>query len=118
MNTVIISECLKDDATAVYLFIRKLIAKLKLKFIYTSKLIYVTDGVTLLEQIQLFKPILIMHNIDFACDAEWHFHATSYGKGPCDGIGGAVKRKTTQVSLTREYNNQISTPQHIHLQLQ
>lgn len=40
-------------------------------------------------------------------DVEWHFFATSHGKGPCDGIGGAFKRNAAKASLQRPYNNQI-----------
>ena len=30
--------------------------------------------------------------MDFGIPAEWQFHATAHGKGPCDGIGGNLKR--------------------------
>ena len=36
---------------------------------------------------------LCYHKEDFGIPAEWHFFATSHGKGPCDGVGGAVKRE-------------------------
>ena len=39
------------------------------------------------------------HEEDFGVSAEWHFFATSHGKGPCDGIGGTTKRLATKVSL-------------------
>jgi hypothetical protein len=42
--------------------------------------------------------------------AEWHFFATSHGKGPCDGVGGTVKRLAVRASLQRPYNKQIMTP--------
>lgn len=32
-------------------------------------------------------------------EAEWHFHATAHGKGPCDGIGAVLKREATRASL-------------------
>lgn len=35
--------------------------------------------------------------------AEWHFYATSHGKGPCDGIRGKVKRIATRASIQKEY---------------
>ena len=31
------------------------------------------------------------HERDFGIPAEWHFYATSHGKGACDGVGGMVK---------------------------
>ena len=42
--------------------------------------------------------------------AEWHFFATSHGKGPCDGVGGTVKRLAAHASLQRPYYDQIMTP--------
>jgi hypothetical protein len=45
--------------------------------------------------------------------AEWHFFATSHGKGPCDGVGGTVKRLAARASLQRPVNNQILTPRQL-----
>ena len=45
--------------------------------------------------------------------AEWHFFATSHGKGPCDGVGGTVKRLAARASLQRPINNQITTPRQL-----
>jgi len=50
----------------------------------------------------------------FSIDAEWHFFATSHGKGPCDGIGGALKRNATKASLQRPYSNQITTAKDLY----
>ena len=37
--------------------------------------------------------------MDFGIPAEWHFHATAHGKGPCDGIGEDLKRLAALASL-------------------
>ena len=34
------------------------------------------------------------NEVDFGMPAEWHFFATSDGKGPCDGVGGTVSSLT------------------------
>ena len=41
---------------------------------------------------------LMHHQLDFGVPASWSFHATSHGKGACDGIGGPVKRATSPES--------------------
>ena len=41
------------------------------------------------------------------------FVATSHGKGPCDGIGGTVKRLAAKASLQRPYSEQIMTPRQL-----
>ena len=46
---------------------------------------------------------------DFGLECEWHFFATSHGKGSCDGIGGTVKRSVAKASLHRVYQQQILT---------
>ena len=39
------------------------------------------------------------HYEDFGIVAEWHFFATSHGKGPPDGVGGTVEREAATASL-------------------
>lgn len=41
-------------------------------------------------------------------EAQLHFYATVYGKGPCDGLGGNLKRLATRASL-QSTNNAITT---------
>lgn len=50
------------------------------------------------------------HQQDYQIEAEWHFHATSHGKGPCDGIGGTLKRGGARSSIVREYGEEIPAP--------
>ena len=56
---------------------------------------------------------LCNHEIDFGVPAEWHFFATSHGKGPCDGVGGTVKRLAARASLQRPLDDQILTPRQL-----
>ena len=39
---------------------------------------------------------LCLHESDFGIPAEWHFLATSHGKGACDGIGTCQPADTLQ----------------------
>ena len=43
------------------------------------------------------------------------FFATSHGKGPCDGVGGTVKRLAARASLQRPYSDQIMSPKQLFL---
>lgn len=36
---------------------------------------------------------------DFGLHAEWNFFATCHGKGPCDALGGVLKRNASRASL-------------------
>ncbi|XP_044575208.1 uncharacterized protein LOC123259016 [Cotesia glomerata] len=53
---------------------------------------------------------LYYHEDDFDIPAEWHFFATAHGKGPCDGIGGILKRLAARASLQLAVDKQITTP--------
>ena len=55
---------------------------------------------------------LTYHMEDFKVAAEWHFFPTSHGKGPCDGIGGTLKRLASRASL-QKINNPIRTPREL-----
>jgi len=39
------------------------------------------------------------------------FFATSHGKGPCDGVGGTIKRLAARAS---PYDNRIMTPRQLY----
>ena len=41
---------------------------------------------------------LCFHEADFGVPAEWHFSATSHGKGACDGVGGTVKDRLQELA--------------------
>ncbi|XP_044005534.1 uncharacterized protein LOC122850452 [Aphidius gifuensis] len=45
---------------------------------------------------------------DYQIEAEWHYFATAHGKGPCDGVGGTLKREAARASLQRRVDEQIT----------
>ncbi|KAF2900919.1 hypothetical protein ILUMI_05268 [Ignelater luminosus] len=47
-------------------------------------------------------------------EAEIHFHAISHGKGPCDGLGGNIKRLATRASLQSAPSKAITTPKRLY----
>ena len=57
---------------------------------------------------------LCLHQENFRVSAEWHFYATSHGKGACDGLGGTLKRLAARASLQQPYNDQIMTPRQLY----
>lgn len=109
-NYVIISESLHHDTTAVHLFITKM-----MKFLTENlptpitKVYYVSDGAASQYKNKSNFMNILQHKEDFdGISCEWHFHATSHGKGPCDGIGGILKRKAFRASLTQQYTRGIT----------
>lgn len=75
-----------------------------------KKIYYFSDGSAAQYKNRKNFTNLCFHKDDFDIDAEWHFSATAHGKGPCDGVGGTVKRLAARASLQRPYENQIQTP--------
>ena len=114
ISYVIISDCMHHDTVAVYLFQKNLISFLKQE-LHTApkKIIYFSDGAASQYKNRKNFVNLCNHEADFGVKAEWHFSATSHGKGACDGVGGTVKRLASRASLQRPYDQQIITPRQL-----
>lgn len=109
---VFISDCLTHNTGLVHVFQRKLINFIKQDFMPSlKKVYYFSDGSAAQYKNRKNFSNLCHHTEDFdGVEAEWHFYATSHGKGVCDGVGGTVKRLATKASLQNPVNNQILTP--------
>lgn len=108
-SVIVIAESLKHDFAAVKLFQNKLLQYLKSTFSVIKKIYFFSDGAG-----GQYKNRFNFHNLcemkySENIDVEWHFFATSHGKGPCDAIGGTLKRLATKASLQRPFENQITT---------
>ena len=113
-NFVIFSENLKHDSVAVHLFNGILISHLKGKFgDRISKIFYFSDGAVSQYKNKYKLLNLINHKNDFGINAEWHFFATSHGKGACDGIGGTVKRHAYFTSLQKDTDLLLTSPERL-----
>lgn len=109
-SLVIISDCLHHDSVAVYVFTRIVIDFIKSEIGIPSRVYYFSDGAP--QQFKNFKNFINLwfHKQDFSISAEWHFFATAHGKGPCDGIGGTLKRLASRASLQLPPDRQILKP--------
>ena len=106
-----ISDCLQHDTVAVYLLQKKLIIFLKEALPFQlKKIINFSDGAASQYKNRKNYSNLCHHELDLGIKAEWHFSATSHGKGACDGLGGTVKHLAARASLQRSYQEQIMTP--------
>ena len=112
-SAAVISDCNNHNTVAVHSFLKPVINYVKLLCPTVNKLLYFTDGAA--SQYKNYKNLanLACHLDDFGLSAEWHFFATSHGKGPCDGIGGTIKRLARRKSLQCVNNSKedIQTPQ-------
>ncbi|XP_057336012.1 uncharacterized protein LOC130674639 [Microplitis mediator] len=113
-SLIIISDNNHHDTVAVYVYLKIITDFIKDLNSTAAKVFYFSDGAP--QQFKNFKNFvnIYYHKEDFNLDAEWHFFATAHGKGPCDGIGGVVKRKAAKASLQRPIDNQITTPEEFY----
>lgn len=105
---IIISEELRHDSVAVNLFISKMVAFLRINQSKVIKKIYfMSDGAASQYKNRKNFASLCKFQSKYDIEAEWHFFATSHGKGPCDAIGGTIKRMATRASLAKEREHPI-----------
>lgn len=94
---VINSDYLQHDKYVVAVFTEKI--QCDYPELLISRLIYQSNGTG-----QHFKQkysicIALFQSFD---NVEWHFSATSHGKGPIDGLGGTMKRRIKEATLSRK----------------
>lgn len=99
INIIFISEVRSHNSILVYTFLKKLNEFLKKRFPHLHEILYVSDGSAEQYKNKSNFKNLCCHYEDFGVKAEWHFWPTSHGKGPCDGIGGTLKRRAREASL-------------------
>ena len=109
-----ISDELNHSTVSVYAFQCKLISHLKEILPSVKKIFYFSDGCA--EQYKNRKNFINLahHFGDFGIEAQWHFFATSHGKGPYDGIGGTIKREAAYYSLKQPYSGMILTAKDLY----
>lgn len=102
LSFVIISDHLTHNTVAVHMFQKKCIEFInnhRDNYPPITKIVYFTDGSAAQYKNKKNFVNLCHHTEDFNIPAEWHFFATSHGKGPSDGLGGTIKREARKASL-------------------
>lgn len=93
-SLAIISDTPFHNAETVYAFLKTLMTEIKalLSEITITKVFYWTDSPN--SQYRNFKIFALVaeHNNIFGVPCTWNYFEVSHGKGPCDGIGGVLKR--------------------------
>lgn len=108
-SIVMISDDLKHDTATFYAFQKILHQHLADHRIAVSMIKYITDGAPQHFKNRFNFVNLFYYKQDFNTEAQLHFHATAHGKGPCDGLGGNLKRLATRASL-QSANKAITSP--------
>ncbi|CAH2100534.1 unnamed protein product [Euphydryas editha] len=113
INQCIISDCLNHDSIAVHIYSEIIINFIKSLSSTVAKLFFFSDGAP--QQYKNYKHFsnLSHYRREFGVIVEWNFFATAHGKGPCDGVGGTIKRKASRTSLQLPPDQQILTPKQL-----
>ena len=98
---VYISDVLHHNS-AMVLAILKILIKKDLQVLiqrqHIKKIHYITDSPFSPYRNKFMFHLLVSHHEMFGVDAVWDYFETGHGKGPCDGVGGSVKRMADQAT--------------------
>ncbi|KAE8736817.1 hypothetical protein FOCC_FOCC017727, partial [Frankliniella occidentalis] len=106
ISFVVISDTEDHRNEEVYAFQQTYVPFLKQHIPHLKHIYYFSDGAASQYKNRKNVANLRMHFNDFGLTAEWHYFATSHGKGPCDGVGGTLKRHAARESLHRVKNKE------------
>lgn len=96
---VIASDYMQHDKYAIHTFNEILFHKIKKECPTLEEIDIFSDGPS-----SQFKQKYTLCNITFASlKVNWHFFATSHGKGAVDGVGGTVKRAVYRGLMTEKW---------------
>ena len=89
---VAISDDMGHNAVTVIAILNKLIPLLQNLNPNLKQIYYLTDSPTSQYRNKTIFQFLSYHKEQYGIDARWDYLEAGHGKGPCDGLGAAVKR--------------------------
>lgn len=104
-SVCLISDYLSHDKYAVHIFMNRLFGFIKSANPSVSEIVMFSDGSAAQFKNRFLFSNLFWFKKEFELDNfEWNFFATSHGKGPVDGLGGALKRSVRRGVLSRKFS--------------
>ena len=91
-SRVFVSDELGHNSATVFAFIKELIPHLKNILPQIKHIHYYTDSPTSQYRNKTIFYLLSHHKELFGVNASLNYFEAGHGKGPCDGVGGSVKR--------------------------
>ena len=91
-SRVFVSDELGHNSATVYAFLKELISNLKTMLPNLKHIHYYTDSPTSQYRNKTIFYLLSRHKELFDVTASWNYFEAGHGKGPCDGVGGSLKR--------------------------
>ena len=106
-GSILLSDSTTHDTAFVYIMQQTIIPLIKTICPKVTKIIYSSDGAKQHYKNRYQMCNLVHHQEDFGIEAEWHYFATSHGKGPNDGQSAVLKKEATRYSLQVKPNDAI-----------
>ena len=91
-SIVIVSDETAHTAATIFAFLKELVPKVQKVVPDVEVIHYLSDSPTSQYRNCNMFNITAMHKSMFNVSASWQYFESGHGKGPCDGVGGAVKR--------------------------
>ena len=105
-SKVFVSDELGHNSATVYAFLKELISNLKTMLPNLKHIHYYTNSPTSQFRNKTIFYLLSRHKELFNVTASWNYFEAGHGKGPCDGIGGSVKRMSDEAVQQQKVNIQ------------
>ena len=101
-SRVFLSDELGHNSATVFAIMKKLVSEIKTVTPNLKHIHYYTDGPTSQYRNKSIFYIVSRHKSLFGVSASWNYFEAGHGKGPCDGVGGSVKRMADEAVKQRK----------------
>ena len=91
-SLVLVSDEMGHNSSTVLTFVDAIVPEIKKRVPNLNKVHYYTDSPTSQYRNKFIFHTVANHKEVYGCDATWNYFEAGHGKGPCDGLGGTVKR--------------------------
>ena len=91
-SSIFVSDELGHNSATVYAFLKELIPNLKTMLSNLKHIHYYMDSPISQYRNKTIFYLLSRHKELSNVTASWNYFEAGHGKGPCDGVGGSVKR--------------------------
>ena len=101
-SKVFVSDELGHNLATVFAIMKKLVSEMKTVTPNIKHIHYYTDSPTSQYRNKSIFYIVSCHKSLFGISASWNYFEAGQGKGPCDRVGGSVKRMADEAVKQRK----------------
>ena len=110
-SLVVLSDEMAHTVATVFAFLKTIVNWIKYNLAHIQQIHYLSDSPTSQYRNGIIFNLVSLHKAMFGISASWQYFESGHGKGPCDGVGGSVKRAADRAVKTGKL---IKTAQHVY----